>query len=456
LLAISKIATQPFSDIISKKNRGQNLRAEVLPLTSPIALDKDGIHEFAPICNSFNQQELTVFLQEMQSEVFSKSPGSKSMIISGSVSSGLGGHTITIGYDPEKEEWCFINSNEPITYTKDPNIIAKLVMEIYQHKEHAHLAIDIYGLQSEKDLLEKPLKEMETKLIENLKINPTKLTDVDSRSRSLLMQATQCNYQDWVTYFLNVNANPNQADEDGYHLLSYALSIRNITIINLLLDHGVDPNITMVPNKSHYVPLWYGISIGDANIVATLLMHGANPNQVLDELGFTPMHLVAQSDKQNRTVIFDLLIQYGGDIDKKNKLGSSSFDMLTSNEDRNIVQLLAEKNAKNMLKMIKQYIKATQWELKWPGGEDIKVDNQIITVPTYVKLQWDQIERAKANEINFRNALKEVIRIGKEVPESSFRLEKTTRYYSIFKAPSRYTIEKQLIEEVNKTHHSKK
>ena len=64
----------------------------------------------------------------------------------------------------------------------------------------------------------------------------------------------------------------------------------HIELVQLLLDHGADPNIPHAEGLS--TPLDYAAIKGNASIAAMLLDHGANI-KAADRSGSTALHLAA-------------------------------------------------------------------------------------------------------------------------------------------------------------------
>lgn len=474
-IVISQNSNQ-YADFLTEAPRGQHFRV-ALPLIAPVALDQSGIHEFEKVCYSFDFQELEFYLQQMQ-KIFSVTPSSKAINIVGSIASGRGGHSIVIGYDPKIEQWIFLNSDKKLVRTNEASVIAKHIFEVYQHKGHVNLALDTYGLKTDKEILEQPFKEIKNAFIENLKSNPTTLNIFDSRNEGLLSIATKAKYVDWVKIILDImkenphlkcdvdqcdikkntplsfalmvqdleimwlllqsKADANHVDEKDNTLLSYAIFHKNLKMIELLLQYGADPNKEMSPREHPGMfPLAYVINMNDEDILKLLLNYGADPNLKIPALSdYTATHVAAQLFKGNPAIL-QILIKHGADIDLESALSMTPLELIATKNNRDLIKAYAEKHANILLRSFKNHIETTDWKLKgalgFTGGEEIVLnDGTVKVVPRNVKLQWDEIKLAESGQKNNRTALKALIKIGKEAPFNKYRAKMTRQYLSLF------------------------
>eukprot|EP00041_Stephanoeca_diplocostata_P039339 m.1615097 g.1615097 ORF g.1615097 m.1615097 type:complete len:243 (+) comp25371_c2_seq2:114-842(+) len=88
----------------------------------------------------------------------------------------------------------------------------------------------------------------------------------------------------------------------------------NIEIVDMLLEHGANPNVT---DKFSRTPLHDAAQDGAMDIVESLLRYGAKPNPK-DAYGRTPMHLAAYGGFSE---VLLLLMKYGAPTNSKAKNG---------------------------------------------------------------------------------------------------------------------------------------
>lgn len=100
--------------------------------------------------------------------------------------------------------------------------------------------------------------------------------------------------------------------------LHYAAEKGNISIIELLVDHGADVNSSFESSRMHYgsTVLYLAATGGHSKVVKFLVDNGANVNVCLKGnaryAGMTMMHLAAEI---NDLLAAELLVQNGADID---------------------------------------------------------------------------------------------------------------------------------------------
>jgi len=101
--------------------------------------------------------------------------------------------------------------------------------------------------------------------------------NVDEYGRTALWECAFKGKEQGVLQALAAGADPNIGDDAGYTPLHIAIQERHVSIIELLLKSGANPNST---DKHGNGPLWTAAmnARGDFTIVELLLKAGANPN----------------------------------------------------------------------------------------------------------------------------------------------------------------------------------
>lgn len=110
-----------------------------------------------------------------------------------------------------------------------------------------------------------------------------------------------------------------------------------------------------------------------------------------------------------------------------------------SDYNARIIRQEQEAEATNIVKNIKQYIITKTWVLHGVSpGKTIRIaEDKEEKVPSHVQLQWNEIEAADNGIKTYKNALKEIKRIGQMTNQSwglfsLFRDKGTSAYYNLF------------------------
>ena len=110
---------------------------------------------------------------------------------------------------------------------------------------------------------------------------------------SALHLAAGAGMEDVVKSLISAGATIDIRMNDGRTPLALAFNHRHIGIIDLLLKHGADPNISITtecaPEDSrNMTPLLFCAAVGDTEMMGLLLRHGADPNKGKAD-GITPL-----------------------------------------------------------------------------------------------------------------------------------------------------------------------
>ena len=131
---------------------------------------------------------------------------------------------------------------------------------------------------------------------------------VSKRSAYTLPIAAACGDLKRVEVLLKrQKIDPNYQESGGKRALSAAAERNHGDIVELLLQHGADPNLAEGPCCPHGFALWSAARFGFKDIVQILLDHGANPNAQVDSSG-SPIEATRDPEIQQ------LLSQHGGQI----------------------------------------------------------------------------------------------------------------------------------------------
>ena len=131
---------------------------------------------------------------------------------------------------------------------------------------------------------------------------------VSKGSAYTLPIAASCGDVNRVTVLLNrQKKDPNYEEDCGKRALSAAAERNHLEIVEILLQHGADPNLPEGPYCPNGYALWSAARFGHKDVVKLLLDHGADPNAQVDSSG-SPIEATNDSD------VRELLAQHGGRI----------------------------------------------------------------------------------------------------------------------------------------------
>ncbi len=113
---------------------------------------------------------------------------------------------------------------------------------------------------------------------------------------------------------------PDVQSKAGISPLHVAVKVRNLNMVNYLLDHGADVDIQ---DNNGYTPLHYAVSQHRLKIVESLVRHEADTN-LANSAGITPLQQAAYS---NDFQIVDFLLRNGADPELKNLNGINACEL---------------------------------------------------------------------------------------------------------------------------------
>lgn len=124
--------------------------------------------------------------------------------------------------------------------------------------------------------------------------------DGNKMTRSIGKQDVQA-----VKFWLDTGMNPNARDSEGNTALGLALHQRNYAIVELLLKYKADPNLPVKFNTST-TPLEFAVRMDRLDMIEILLQHGANPNNT-NRNGQSPIDIAKQKGMDDAV---ELMQQY--------------------------------------------------------------------------------------------------------------------------------------------------
>jgi len=170
----------------------------------------------------------------------------------------------------------------------------------------------------------------------------------DDKGATPLHVAAEYGYSEIVEVLLEHGVDPNIRDKYGDTPLHYAAVFGNSKVVEVLLERGADPNIRdkygLTPlhyaaafdypkivellhkkDLSDYdtTPLQAAAEFNYPNVVELLLEHGANPNIQENKYGYTPLHYAVGNC---RVDVVRVLLEHGADPTIRDKKGRTPLD----------------------------------------------------------------------------------------------------------------------------------
>ena len=206
---------------------------------------------------------------------------------------GNGNHALTVGYDPARQCWQWINASEALEI-KENTEIAKKAIKTFSKNNVTSISASIFvrkisSKQAKENFdrckQERPWKDLH-------RITTKKIEAKDSHGTSWLYIASRIGDTESVKLLLENKADPNQArSSDGATPLFIAAQNGHSEIVKLLLENKAEPDQTRSDGAT---PLFFiAAHKGDYRIIELLLKHGANPNQARSSDGATPLFAAA-------------------------------------------------------------------------------------------------------------------------------------------------------------------
>jgi hypothetical protein len=131
-----------------------------------------------------------------------------------------------------------------------------------------------------------------------------------------------------VKSLIEAGADVELRDNGGWTPLISAARRGHVQVVEVLLEHGANPNVSESDNMA-MTPLTWAVSDDDPRMVQALLAHGADVN-VANGAGYTPlMHAAITGDSE----IASALLDKGADINAQAKDGKTALALAQSKRD---------------------------------------------------------------------------------------------------------------------------
>jgi len=123
------------------------------------------------------------------------------------------------------------------------------------------------------------------------------------------------------TLIVETGANVNTRNAVGASPCHIAANNGLISILELILSYGCDPNVTTHLQYGLQTPLHMAVHKGYKKVVETLLNNYADPN-IVDSQGFSALHIAARKGYLD---IAKLLISKGCNVNAKDNQGKTAY-----------------------------------------------------------------------------------------------------------------------------------
>jgi len=153
-----------------------------------------------------------------------------------------------------------------------------------------------------------------------------------------LMEAVKDNNEAKVKQILSTKkVDLKQCDEQGFTPLLWAARQGYCGIVNILLQHGADPNQEdhwMRANAGHKAAFW-----GHADVMQLLADSGLNLDTRGGYNGYTALH---DAVSQNHADVVRVILAHGANISVKGHDGKTALDIALANKNASIIKMLEE------------------------------------------------------------------------------------------------------------------
>ncbi|MDX1837286.1 ankyrin repeat domain-containing protein [Legionella taurinensis] len=308
----------------------------IMPFVMPQVFDKNPIEAFKPFTGAYTRNELQNYFSSLRDTLL-KNPNQEpiAMIL------GISTHVITVGYNPKKDMWYFIDPNRLPTQRiqgEDSLIADKVLSAFSPFSTNPTKTCTVFSTQiytKNKENINKPLARWQDseqwKEIHCATAAKTTLTCFDGTS--WLFMAAREGDTDKMSELFKAGADPNQANSNGTTPLYIALQFGHMDIVKQLIENKVNINQT---NKTGVTPLFMAAQHGHIHVVKLLIELKADVHKARDD-DLTPLYIAAQN---GHTEVVKLLLEHKADPNKAHQCGATPLFAAAQNGHFDVVVLL--------------------------------------------------------------------------------------------------------------------
>jgi ankyrin repeat protein len=163
----------------------------------------------------------------------------------------------------------------------------------------------------------------------------------------------------------------------GETALFQAVEMENINQILTLLENKADPNIAQYDGV---IPLHIAVQKQNIKMVENLLIYGSNPNFRTKHYFQTPVHFAIKYNV--KTAIFNLLLQYGGNLGMRDKNGKRPIDYICSGEMNDLITNL-KLNREDIFKTPSKQVSSEKKRAISDGQCNTPYENRVFTIENH-------------------------------------------------------------------------
>uniref|UniRef100_A0A8W8NFI1 Ion transport domain-containing protein n=1 Tax=Magallana gigas TaxID=29159 RepID=A0A8W8NFI1_MAGGI len=162
---------------------------------------------------------------------------------------------------------------------------------------------------------------------------------LNEKKDTALLWATKCGHED-MECLLSLGADPNKGNDKGSTAFYWAIRYGHTDIVRLLLKNTqTKVDINKERGSGLRAPIVLASAIGNYKIVELLLQHGADPNHVIRG-GQTPLH---HACKEGRTDVVRILLESNADFKAKDAKGDTALLLAGQSGHTDIVSILLDR-----------------------------------------------------------------------------------------------------------------
>lgn len=316
-----------FKAIFSGNNQPTNANADVvMPFLYPTNLDKSGGIDLVKVgdtdcrtCRYFgSNMELSKYLSSVMQDL----TGKVNQMVSFTLTSG--DHTISIGFNPVKQSYLFLDSNSlPVNETKASIMLAARISKAFLPDDATSAAPRIFTMSAYASTNDLEVKKNIIKAFDQPLVIPESAVvnggNRDERNGLSYLDLAAAHGHPKVVAQILKKIPP----EELHQVLNESVNPQDYTTVLL---YAMNQLLAKTPEQTK-------------QIVELLLKHGANPNMP-DFEGATALHQA--SKKNNNKIILETLLKYGADPNIADQSGFTAIHHAMNRKDMAAIKILLE------------------------------------------------------------------------------------------------------------------
>ncbi|MGB8367218.1 MAG: ankyrin repeat domain-containing protein [Candidatus Babeliales bacterium] len=204
---------------------------------------------------------------------------------------------------------------------------------------HAHLEArdNLEEIQPKLTFLQM-IKNNQVKEVEQALLKEEADVNQDENGNPPLIVAVSLENIELATLLIEHNANVNRQDRYGHTALMEAVSLKNIELATLLIEHNANVNLQDFKNRT---ALMRAAERENIKLATLLIEHNADVSRQ-DRYGRTALMRAAERGNEK---LATLLIEHNADVNRQDHFGQTALMEATKINNKNVVKLLLENGA---------------------------------------------------------------------------------------------------------------